>query len=117
MQKTIAETNRRREIQILYNLEHGTTPRKAKKSGSGQSALLSERAEQMPKNMTAYPIVEDHYAAPVAAEENAQYTTPESIREQIAKAHDDMMRAAKSLDYAAAARYRDQMKALEKLLK
>ena len=117
MHKTIAETNRRREIQALYNLEHHTKPRKAQKSGSGQSALLGERGEQMPKNITAYPIVEDHYAPAIAAEESAEYTTPESIREQIAKAHDDMIRAAKSLDYAAAARYRDQMRALEKLLK
>ncbi|MBQ5710676.1 MAG: excinuclease ABC subunit UvrB [Alistipes sp.] len=117
MHKTIAETNRRREIQALYNLEHHTKPRKAQKSGSGQSALLGERGEQMPKNITAYPIVEDHYAPAIAAEESVEYTTPESIREQIAKAHDDMIRAAKSLDYAAAARYRDQMRALEKLLK
>jgi excinuclease ABC subunit B len=116
MIKTITDTNRHREKQISYNLQHRVLPRKAQKSGTGQSALLSEREEQRPTNITAYPITEDHYSA-VAAEPTNSYSTPESIKEQIAKLRDDMFRAAKSLDYLAAARYRDQMHELEKLLK
>ena len=46
-----------------------------------------------------------------------QADNPERIKELIQQAHDDMIRAAKSLDYLAAARYRDQMRELEKLLK
>ena len=115
MSKTIHETNRRREKQIRFNAEHHTRPRKARKSvGLGQSALLGECSTERPTNMTAYPITEDHYAT--AAEEVAEYTTTESIKELIAKTKEEMLRAAKSLDYLAAARHRDKIKELEKLL-
>jgi excinuclease ABC subunit B len=117
MLQTIADSNRRRAKQIAFNLEHGVMPRKAGRSGNGQSALLSERESTKPQNMTVYPLVEDHYAPAMAAESMSEYQTPERIKELIKQAHDDMTRAAKSLDYLAAARYRDQMRELEKLLK
>ncbi|MBR5133441.1 MAG: excinuclease ABC subunit UvrB [Alistipes sp.] len=117
MHKTIFETNRRREKQILHNLEHHKFPRKAQKTGgAGQSPLLNDIAAEKPANMTAYPIVEDHYAPAIAAENTAEYTTTESIKELIAKTKEEMLRAAKSLDYLAAARHRDKIKELEKLL-
>ena len=110
----VAESNRRREKQIKYNFEHGLFPRRAQKSGSGQSVLLTEREASKPTNITAYPIVEDPYAA--AAEPTAQYATHD-LDTQIRMAREAMERAAKSLDYLAAARYRDQMRELEKLKK
>ena len=117
MRQTIMDSNRRRAKQIAFNLEHGVMPRKAGRSGKGQSALLSERESTKPQNTTVYPLVEDHYAPAMAAENVQEYQTPERIKELIQQAHDDMIRAAKSLDYLAAARYRDQMRELEKLLK
>ncbi len=110
--KAVAESNRRREKQIKYNFEHCLFPRRAQKSGSVQSALLSEREATKPTNITAYPIVEDHYS--VAAEADTKYTTKD-LDTQIREAREAMERAAKSLDYLAAARYRDQMRELEKL--
>ena len=117
MRQTIMDSNRRRAKQIAFNLEHGVMPRKTGRSGKGQSALLSEREATKPQNTTVYPLVEDHYAPAMAAESLQEYQTPERIKELIQQAHDDMIRAAKSLDYLAAARYRDQMRELEKLLK
>ena len=108
----VAESNRRREKQIKYNFEHQQFPRQAQKSGSGPSALLNERESSKPANMTVYPIVEEHYA--VAAEPQSEYST-EDIETQIKQAREDMERAAKSLDFLAAARYRDRMRELEKL--
>ncbi len=125
MRTTIEQSNRRREIQVRYNMEHGVLPRRAQKSGSGQSTLLAGRTE-MPENMTAYPIVEEHYAT--AADVNAPYSAGqnsdnrpsgsragESLDALIARAREDMERAAKSLDFLAAARFRDRMYELQKM--
>lgn len=46
MVDAIAESNRRRERQIMYNLENNIVPRRAQKSGRGQSTLLGESTEQ-----------------------------------------------------------------------
>ncbi len=124
MRITIEQSNRRREIQVRYNMEHGVLPRRAQKSGTGQSTLLAAR--EMPENMTAYPVVEEHYAvaADVTADYNAGTThrnlpaggrLGENLDELIARAREDMERAAKSLDFLAAARFRDRMYELQKL--
>jgi excinuclease ABC subunit B len=99
-----------------YSLGKADVVRRAM-SKKKMDVLLSERESTKPQNMTVYPLVEDHYAPAMAAESMSEYQTPERIKELIKQAHDDMTRAAKSLDYLAAARYRDQMRELEKLLK
>ena len=63
--------------------------------------------------MNVYPIVEDHYA--VAADVEKNYVAGGDIDALIAKAKEDMERAAKSLDFLAAARFRDRMYELQKL--
>ena len=108
----IEQSNRRREKQVRYNMEHGMLPRQAQKSGSGQSLLLGDRAAGKP-DMNVYPIVEDHYA--VAADVEKNYVAGSDIDALIAKAKEDMERAAKSLDFLAAARFRDRMYELQKL--
>ena len=112
----IEQSNRRREKQVRYNMEHGILPRQAQKSGTGQSLLLSHT--ERPEDMTVYPIMEDHYmtAADVEKEYNAkrEYES-KNIDALIQKAKEDMERAAKSLDFLAAARYRDRMYELQKL--
>ena len=108
------ESNRRRERQIRYNIEHNIIPRQAQKSGTGQSTLLNNRGDNKP-DMTVYPLYEDHYAPAEAAEKSSEYATMESIDELIDKAKKEMERAAKSLDFAAAMRHRDRMYELQKL--
>ena len=116
MRVTMEECNRRREIQMKYNAEHGLTPQRAKKSGKGQSLLLG--GLERPADMTAYPIVEDHYA--IASDVKGSYMAEVGVNVKeldalINKAREDMERAAKSLDFLAAARYRDKMYELQKL--
>lgn len=116
MRETIEQSSRRRDKQIRYNAQHGIVPQVAKKSGTGQSLLLA--GKERPADMTAYPIVEEHYA--VAADVQGGYTAePRLDRKEldalINKAREDMERAAKSLDFLAAARYRDRMYELQKL--
>ncbi|MBP3455847.1 MAG: excinuclease ABC subunit UvrB [Alistipes sp.] len=112
MTYAIEQSNRRREKQVRYNMEHGMIPRQAQKSGSGQSLLLGDRTAVKP-DMNVYPIAEDHYA--VAADVKKDYVAGENIDALIAKAKEDMERAAKSLDFLAAARFRDRMYELQKL--
>ena len=131
MRYAIEQSNRRREIQVRYNMEHGMLPRRAQKSGTGQSTLLAGRTEA-PADLTAYPIVEEHYA--VAADVAKGYTASggsgtrtaassaaagtglgENLDALIARAREDMERAAKSLDFLAAAKFRDRMYELQKL--
>ena len=119
MRAAMEESNRRREKQIMYNIEHNIVPRQAQKSGSGQSALLSEREESMPANLIATPIVEQHYSEllRMAAEPMSTYTTEETLESLIATAKKDMEEAAKRLDFAAATRHRDRMRELEAMRK
>ena len=58
-------------------------------------------------------IAEDHYAA--AADVQKNYTASENIDALIDKAREEMERAAKSLDFLAAAKFRDRMYELQKL--
>ena len=116
MRIAIEQSNRRREKQVRYNLEHQMLPRQAQKSGTGQSLLLASKAK--PEDMTVYPIVDNHYmtAADVEKEYQAQRQhESQNVDALITKAREDMERAAKSLDFLAAARYRDRMYELQKL--
>ena len=113
MRIAIEESNRRREKQVRYNIEHQMLPRKAQKSGSGQSLLLGqEKAEY--RNDVAYPIVEEHYAT--AADIEKSYVASENIDALITKAREDMELAAKSLVLLAEARLRVRMFDLELIL-
>ena len=116
LRQAIAESNRRREKQVAYNIEHGVLPKMAMKSGSGQNSLLGEkRTESI--DLTARPIYEEHYATPaLAAEPVSQYSTRATLQDKIAEARKEMEAAAKSLDFIAAARHRDRMRELQKAL-
>ena len=63
----------------------------------------------------AYPLTEDHYAPAAAADVRGTYTAGGDLDALIAKAREDMERAAKSLDFLAAAKFRDRMYELQKL--
>ena len=135
MRYAIEQSNRRREIQVRYNMEHGMLPRRAQKSGTGQSALLAGRGEAAKGDAALYPIggttgglaadVAGSYsagisgagsAAPSSARHDLSGQGPgENLDALIDRAREDMERAAKALDFLAAARYRDRMYELQKL--
>ena len=114
MVAAIEQSNRRREKQVRYNIEHGMLPRQAQKSGSGQSLLLAQQHQEQAAaaNTVLYPAAEQNRM--IAADVETAYNAGD-LDSLIAKAREDMERAAKSLDFLAAARYRDRMYELQKL--
>ena len=94
MRTSIEESNYRRYKQIRYNMEHNMLPRQAHKSGSTQELIATQTA--------------------AAADTQSTYDVPATLDERIAQARADMERAAKSLDFLAAARFRDLMYELQK---
>ncbi|HNF71344.1 MAG TPA: excinuclease ABC subunit UvrB [Chitinophagaceae bacterium] len=112
MQRTLDETNRRREKQLAYNQEHHITPRSVSKSVEqilDQTSVLDTRKSDTAE---AYP-VGDVNSWQAAAEESDQYTTPVELDREIAAIKKQMEKAAKNLDFIEAARLRDRMMALK----
>ncbi|MEG1405957.1 MAG: UvrB/UvrC motif-containing protein, partial [Alistipes sp.] len=66
-------------------------------------------------DMNVYRTEIDHDCRPMAADVEKSYSASENVDALITKAKEDMERAAKSLDFLAAARFRDRMYELQKL--
>jgi excinuclease ABC subunit B len=112
MKRTINETERRRQKQIAYNLDHGLVPtalNKSKASILGQSTVVVDA-----KGHLARPYVEKEEIN-YAADPVLQYMSKEELQKAITKTRKAMEVAAKEFDFAEAARLRDEMFALEKL--
>ncbi len=112
MQRTIEETNRRREKQIAYNLKHGITPTQIKKSTESIFARSGESSGRGGKR--AY--IENERLS-VAADPVVQYMSKEQLQKAIAQTRKNMEKAAKEMDFMEAARLRDELFELEKKLK
>lgn len=116
MQRTIDETNRRREKQIAYNIAHGITPKTVKKSIEQimqQTSVLDIKGFD---NSKPYAIQGDEDLITIAAEDGAAYKTIPQMEKQIAKTKKEMEKAARDLDFMEAARLRDEMFKLQKEL-
>jgi excinuclease ABC subunit B len=116
MQKTIDETNRRREKQIAFNIEHNITPTtiiKSTKEVFAQTSVLDIKGYD-PAN--PYAIAPDEDMITVAAEEQAEYKTIPQTEKALSKIKKEMEKAARDLDFMEAARLRDEMFLLQKQL-
>ncbi len=108
MQKTIDSTNYRREKQMKYNIENNITPTQIIKPTREIVGYeyRSDKAEYIDREM-----VPD-----VAADPVIQYMSIEALEKTIEKTQKQMKAAAKELDFIEAARLRDEMFALQRLL-
>jgi excinuclease ABC subunit B len=107
MQKTIDETQRRREKQLLYNERHGITPQQIVKN-TLTNLVKEQKAEpkDYPKNNEV-----NHAADPAA-----QYMTKQDLEKAIIRMRKQMLDAAKKFEFLEAAQYRDELAKLEAML-
>ena len=104
MQKTIDETNYRREKQIAYNTANNITPKALNKSLD--SALAKN-------SVSTY---RTELEAKLAAEPESEYLTKSQLEKKIREKRKQMEQAAKTLDFMEAARFRDEITAYQEKL-
>jgi excinuclease ABC subunit B len=102
MERCIEETNRRREIQTAYNVEHGITPVSVKKSVDQVRFITrvadarSDREEREQEKTRRVAEASSHYGV-------------DNLPALIADLEAQMREAAANLDFETAARLRDQL--------
>lgn len=114
MAKAIDETERRREKQIAYNLKHGTVPKALKKS---KEEILNQTTVAGKKSTgTRNKKYNEPDEISMAAEEKVNYKNKADVQKLIDRTRKQMETAARELDFIEAARLRDELFELQKLL-
>lgn len=130
MQQTIDETNRRRTAQLEYNEQHGITPQAIVKARNRIIGIDTDdtdneshhrqnrNTKQTPKRQSQPNMYETEFSAKVdiAADPVIPYMNHDELRRTIARRNTEMVDAAKRMDFMEAARLRDEIIKLEKLL-
>jgi excinuclease ABC subunit B len=110
MSKTIKETNRRRKLQLKYNEDNNITPKTIFKSREDilSSTSIAELRKKEPEHEAAFAKV---------AEPVLRYMTNEQKKDLIEQLEEEMLNAAKDLEFEKAASLRDEIEKLKKMLK
>ena len=101
MRTALSETDRRRKIQVAYNVEHGITPETIQKGVSDIGDFLAMESK-VPKGRSRRK-----------AEEGM---TAEEIARTMVELEEEMLAAAEDLRFEYAAKLRDEIKALRREL-
>lgn len=115
MQKTIDETNRRREKQLAYNEANGITPKQIKKSFS--NALLNTTIDKEEVKVNTPKAYVEPETISIAADPVVQYMSKSQMEKAIERIRKQMQEAAKKLQFIEAAQYRDELLHLEDIFK
>ncbi len=109
MQKTIHETDRRREKQLKYNEENDITPQQIVKTSK---SIMGRPVSQITG--------EKYYVEPteidLAADPLINYMDKSALQKTIDKTKRTMEKAARELDFIEAARLRDEMFKLQEIM-
>ena len=131
MRAAIDETERRREIQIAYNIEHGIDPKPLRKKIADVTDMLA-REEVDTAELLEGGYRRERVASDIRADEMASFAGHEGstrTREELAQMaesdleglirqlSDRMMEAAQDLQFELAARLRDELSELKKELR
>lgn len=111
MQLAIDSTNYKREKQLKYNEENHITPTQIMKSVEaihGQASVTGTRKQAAYTEKTGLDL---------AADPVVRFMSKEQLQKAIIRSRKEMATAAKELNFLDAARIRDELFALEKLLK
>jgi excinuclease ABC subunit B len=100
MERAMAETNRRREKQEAYNLEHNITP---------------ESIRSSIKEILASPYEKDRVLIPVGVAEDSKPFMGDNFKTTLRDLEARMRQAASDLEFETAARLRDEIKRLKML--
>jgi len=114
MQLTIDETTRRREKQIAYNTEHNLTPQTILKS---KAEIMQQTSVLDIRRLSPDVYIEQEEQLSLVAEPVVQYMTAEQLVRSIEDTRKKMLEASKDTDFLTAAKLRDEMLAMQRLLK
>jgi len=103
MDKAIEETDRRREIQVAYNIEHGITAQNISKGVSDIGEFLQGESKVPMKNGRRRSKAEDGMSE-------------EELTRTLVELEEEMLAAAEDLRFEYAAKLRDEIKALRREL-
>ena len=103
MRTAISETDRRREIQVAYNLEHGITPANIQKGVSDIGEFLAQESKVPGRRSRRSSAIEEGMSA-------------EEIMRTLVELEEEMLAAAEDLRFEYAAKLRDEIKALRREL-
>ena len=112
MQSAIDETRRRRSLQMAYNEEHQITPESVIKS---KDAILQQTKVADSKKSGRNYYVESEESG-LSADPVVAYMSKDDIQKLLDKNRKAMEKAAKDLDFMEAARLRDEIIELQKML-
>jgi excinuclease ABC subunit B len=117
MQRTIDETSRRREKQVIYNTEHGIVPTtiiKSREQVFAQGSVLDIKGYDPSRPYALQG--DEEIVHKTAAEEQEVYKTIPQMEKAVSRTKKEMEKAARDLDFIEAARLRDEMFRLQKEL-
>lgn len=113
MQRMIDETNRRREIQLQYNEEHGIVPKTVLKSYDQimQGTIIANEKQEVEGPSSGRR--DEAGFARMVADPVARYLTAEQKKDLIDNLRREMLEASENLEFERAAELRDSIAQLE----
>ena len=119
MRQTIEETERRRQLQLKYNEDHGITPQAIVKAryaivGKEDEDDVAQRRSPRTTKAPELPYGNEYTTAvDIAADPVVPYMNRDELRRSVDRLREQMLAAAKEMEFIEAARLRDEIIKLE----